>query len=419
MSEEKIRINGGKTLSGQVGIDGSKNSALVCIAASCLTTEEIILKNIPDISDVDIMIEILRLCGKQIERNGDTVAIRGAINKTGIPQELASKIRASYYCLGVFLALEGRAEIPLPGGDRIGDRPIDIHLDCLSDIGVQTHVSKGTIFARLEPAIHEDIVFLRYPSVGATSNLIIVASKIGRKTVIKNAAKEPEVVDLAHLLNKMGVKISGAGSDTINIVGCEKMSGGFCHEIIPDRIETGVILTSIAAAGGSGTIKNCIPEHNIALISTLKKSGAKISINRDNSLYIEGNAPYKPLNVTALPYPGIPTDLQPLICAFSLKCRGESVITDQVFPERFAYISELNKMGARIIHFGNTIRITGTDEIYGKYVEGTDIRSVTALICAGLIAENETLITGLYHLKRGYGNLCGKLNMLGADIKIY
>lgn len=418
MIDEKIYINGGNKLSGEISIDGSKNSALACIAAASLTEDEIRLKNVPDISDIDVLVSILRNAGKEIEWHENALCIKGPLQKTSISQELATKIRASIYCLGLFLATKGKAEIPLPGGDKIGDRPIDIHLEGLKDIGVQIECSRGMVSAELMSKISENIVFLRYPSVGATCNLLLVASRINERIIIKNAAKEPEIVDVANLLSKMGVKILGAGSDTITIVGCKNLTGNFCHEIIPDRIETGIILTTIAASGGRGIIKNAIPEHNLALICTLKKSGVKITVGNDNYLFVEGLANYNPINVTAMPYPGVPTDLQPLLSVFSQQCKGESIITDMVFPERFSYINELIKLGAKIIHFGNTIRITGVDELYGAHVEGNEIRGVTALVCAGLIAKNKTVVTGLYHLKRGYKDLCGKLNLLGADITV-
>ena len=389
------------------------------MVAAALTEEPITLKNIPRISDIDTMIRILSGAGKEIAFvNNNSLIIKGHINNCCLNQELATKIRASVYCLGLFLAKLKKAQIPLPGGDMIGDRPVDIHLDCMEDLGVEYTMELGIINAEHNYKPKENIIFLRYPSVGATCNLLILASTIEEKIVIKNVAKEPEIVDLANLLYAMGVFVSGAGSDTITIIGKKELKGNFSYEIMPDRIETGILITAVAVAGGCCSINNSIPAHNLALIRTYKKAGLEINEDGLDSIIVRSHPKYKSFSAIAMPYPGMPTDLQPLLAVFAQKCDGESIIKDTVFPERFAYGNELNKLGANIIHYGNTIKVVGAKELSGAYVEGHDIRAVSTLLCAGIMASNETVISGLYHLNRGYPDFCGMLQSLGADIDI-
>ncbi len=414
--EKKIYVRGGRTLSGETKVDGSKNSALACLVVAALSEEQITLDNVPRTSDIDIMIQILKNAGKEISFFNNSVVMKGSIKNVLLNQELASKIRASIYCLGLFLATNKKALIPLPGGDKIGNRPIDIHLDCMHDLGVEYEMKSGVVNAERNDKIKENVIFLRYPSVGATCNLLILSSMIEEKIVIKNAAKEPEIVDVANLLHSMGVMITGAGSDTITIIGKRKLLGNFSYEIMPDRIETGIIITAIAVAGGECRINNAIPEHNLALINTYKKAGLEIIEDVADSIFVRAKKTYKPINAIALPYPGMPTDLQPLLSVFAQRCEGESIIKDTVFPERFGYVNELNKLGAEITHYGNTIKVIGTKELSGAYLEGDDIRAVTTLLCAALIPQNDTVISGLYHLNRGYPDFCEILKNLGADI---
>lgn len=422
MHNEELHIYGGKALIGDVTISGSKNSALACIFGASLVNGPVVLHNIPQLSDIDVIIDILKNSGKQIERSGTTLKIDGSIKKVNMSQKLASKIRASIYALGLFLATVGKAEIPLPGGDKIGDRPVDIHLECLKELGVRYSMKKGIISAEMTENISHNEVFLRYPSVGATCNFMLVASTIPKKITLRNAAKEPEIIDLVNLLTKFGVSILGAGSDSITITGIDMKRTPVLpvhHEIIPDRIETGMMMVAIAITQGEGYIHHCVPAHNLALISILKKAGVIIESNDNDILFVKGAAHYQPVNVVAMPYPGFPTDLQPILTVFSQRCTGESVISDLVFPERFTYVSELRKMGARIIHNSNSIYVKGGNKLQGMHVEGNDIRSVVALICAALIAKGNTTVVGIEHLKRGHENLCDKLKALGAEIEMH
>ena len=417
--ESKIYVHGGKILSGEVTVDGSKNSALACLAAASLSEDAITLTNVPRTMDIDVMVQILQDAGKKVKfLDENTVTVHGCIQNTVLQSELASKIRASAYCLGLFLATNEKAQISLPGGDKIGDRPLDIHLECMEDLGVEYEIKSGAIHAERKESITEEVVFLSYPSVGATCNQLILASKINRKIILKNVSKEPEIVDLANLLSAMGVSISGAGSDSITIKGTEQLKGGIAYEIMPDRIESGIIMTAVAITGGACKINNCIPTHNLALIRTYKKSGVEVIQGGEDSLYIDGKSTYKPINAIAMPYPGMPTDLQPLLAVYAQRCEGESVIKDSVFPERFSYVNELRKMGANIVRRGNMIQIIGNKLLSGAPLKGSDIRATTALVCAGLIAKDDTIISGMYHINRAYPNLCGMLQKLGADIVV-
>lgn len=414
----QIAIHGGKKLRGTVEIDGSKNSALVCVIAACLADEGVtILKNVPNISDIYVLKEILSEMGVECICKGDSVVIKGTISKSKISKALANQIRASIYCLGAAITTVGEVEIPLPGGDKIGDRPIDIHLECLESMGATCSIKGGVVHAKADLPLKGTELFLRYPSVGATCNIMLAASKAIGKTIIRNAAKEPEVCDLAVLMNKMGVKIVGAGSDTIIVHGTEQPLKGAFHEIIPDRIETGTLLIAIAMTGGEGTIKRCIPEHNAALISVLKKSGVQITAD-GSEINIKSKDQLMPVHVTAMPYPGLATDLQPLLTSFATQCIGESLLSDNVFPQRFSYVTELCKLGADITQVANQIIVKGKDELNGTYIEGNDIRSVTTLICAGLASKDITYVKGIYHLNRGHSKLIGKLMNLNAYIEL-
>jgi len=418
--DKHFYVTGGKRLSGEVSIEGSKNSVLVCMAAACLAEEDsvITLTNVPDISDVKVMSDILRALGKQITYENGVMEIRGKLTYAEVPRSLCGAIRGSVYCLGLMIGSLGRAYLGLPGGDRIGDRPIDIHLDSLETMGMQYECQGGIVRAQAPEGLTGRNIFLRFPSVGATCNIILAAARANGKTTISNCAKEPEIVDLANLLSEMGVKIMGAGTDKISIVGKERISANIVHEVISDRIETGVFLTAVSITGGEAVIKNCVPYHNFPLLSVLERVGIQIE-SGDNEIWVKGADIIRPLRVTTMPFPGVATDLQPLLTVLALKGDGESTITDLVFPERFSYVYELKKMGAVVYHSGNTVRVIGGRHLNGSPVAGNDIRAVTALICAGLISDGVTEVEGMSHIERGYKDFIPKLNALGASQDIY
>lgn len=416
---ERIRVVGGRRLEGEVSASGSKNSALICMVAACLCDDEtpITIKNVPEISDVTVMIDILSSLGKKIEREKNSITMSGRITNYDVPVAESSSIRASIYCVGMLLGIRGRAISGMPGGDKIGARPIDIHLQAFEKMGAECTIKNGKVYAEAPKGMHGADIFLRFPSVGATCNAILAAVRAKGKTVIENAAKEPEIVDVCNLLLKMNVSVFGAGTDRIVIVGKGDIHGGFEHEIISDRIEVGVLSIAASITRGNILIKNAIIQHNRPLISTL--SGMDIVCREeDEGLRVISHGLISSFSVTMMPFPGLATDLQPLFTILATQATGESVIVDNVFPERFQYIYELVRMGASIEHFGNSIRVKGQQPLTGLPIEGTDIRAVTALVCGGLVANGTTLVEGVKHLERGYVGLEKKLQALGADIEI-
>lgn len=419
-NDKHFYVTGGKRLGGQVCIEGSKNSVLVCMAAACLAEKDsvIALKNVPDISDVKVMSDILRALGKKVTYEDGVMEIRGELQYAELPRNLHGAIRGSIYCLGLMIGMLGKAYLGLPGGDRIGDRPIDIHLDSLETMGMKYEVKGGIVRAEAPDGLTGRNIFLRFPSVGATCNIILAAAKANGRTTISNCAKEPEIVDLANLISEMGVKIVGAGTDKISIVGKESIHANICHEVISDRIETGVFLTAVSITGGEAVIKNCVPYHNFPLLSVLERVGIEVQAG-DNEIWVRGKESIRPMRVTTMPFPGVATDLQPLLTVLALKGEGESTITDLVFPERFSYVYELKRMGADVIHSGNTVRVIGGRTLSGLPVAGNDIRAVTALICAGLISDGVTEVEGMSHIERGYKDFIPKLNSLGANVDVY
>ncbi len=414
---QRLTIEGGVPLHGTAETDSSKNATLPLLAATLLTSDLVTLHRVPQITDIAVMGQILKGVGAVCHNEGTTVKVKGRATTGIVPKELSSQIRASIVLLGALITTLGEVELPLPGGDKIGERPVDIHLEALGELGVESYIKGGVIYAKTkELPLTGANIFLRFPSVLATANLIIAASLAKGQTVIYNAACEPEIVDVAIMLNQMGAKIFGAGTNTIKINGVESLSGAV-HEPIPDRIEAGTLLTALAITGGSGVIKRCIPEHNIALISLLKKIGVQLVIGNDNSIEVKQSVLSNGIHVMAMPYPGLATDLQPLVTSLATQCRGESIISDIVHPDRFAHLTDLIKMGANLIRSGNQVRVYGGEELAGTQVEGTDIRSVTALICAGLAAKGASYVSGLEHLHRGHANLIKKLGALHARIE--
>ena len=416
-SEQKLHIRGGRQLNGEILVDGAKNSALICLVAACLVNDgsEVRLYNIPRVTDVDVMIEILRGIGKTVKIKEEYIGISGCITDCEVPIKLAKQIRGSIYLVGLLLGIVGKVKCGLPGGDKIGPRPIDMHLSAFEMLGAKVQVVDGCVEGEVIKELTGRHIYLKYPSVGTVCNIMLIAANANGKTIIDNAAKEPEIVDMANLMIKMGIKVVGAGTDRIVIEGKCDIRGNIEHEIIPDRIETGVLLASAAMTGGEILVKNAVARHNFPLLAILEECGANIECNEDG-IYLQSSGILKPVNVNIMPFPGVATDLQPIITTLATKCIGESVVIDYVFPERFQYIYELNSMGAEIERYSNILKIRGGKKLYGTEVKGNDIRSATALVCAGLIAEGETIVSGVEHLLRGYVNLEKKLMSLGADI---
>lgn len=417
LSTDCIYIKGGNRLKGTVKPDGAKNSSLYALIASTYIHEGwMTFDNIPLITDVKNTLYLLQELGMDYIIKDKTIRIIGKVSNNLISYEYASKIRSSIALLGPLLSQFGKAKLPLPGGDKIGNRPIDIHIDVVEQFGGYVRVIDNIIFAELDvDNLKGQDIYLRYPSVGATINAIFIAVLVNGSTEILNAAKEPEIVDLISLLSKMGAKIHGGGTDKITIKGVKKLHATN-YTIMPDRLEVGALLTAFAISGGRGTITNCIPEHNLPLIHMLKSVGNKISYY-DDIIKIQSEKALKPINIETQPYPGLATDLQAICSAYALTCPGTSYIKDNVFEERFDHITQLIKLGANVERNGSRIKIKYSKLVEG-IIEGHDIRSVVSLILATLNTKGETTLYGLKHLERGHINLISKLVKLGADIRI-
>ncbi|GIW22112.1 MAG: UDP-N-acetylglucosamine 1-carboxyvinyltransferase [Candidatus Sericytochromatia bacterium] len=415
---EKLIIKGGNPLKGEVNISGAKNSALVVLAASILSKDDVVIKNVPDLTDVNTIIELLNYFGSKIERKskGEFVINSRFINKNTAPYELVSKMRASFFTLGALLARFGEAQIPLPGGCAIGSRPVDIHLKGLKALGAEVSIEHGMTIVKANKLIGNKI-YLDFPSVGATENIIMAACLAEGTTIIENCAKEPEVVDLANFLNSMGAKIHGAGSATITIDGVKKLHSTE-HNVIPDRIEAGTFMLAAGATKGKIVVHNALEKHLESLISKMIEAGVKINIIDDKTIEVDAtNTIIKPVDVRTLPYPGFFTDLQSQMVAFLSLAKGTSIVYETVFENRFMYVDELNRMGADIKTESNLAIIKGVPSLSGAPVKATDLRAAAALAIAGFSAEGETTITELQYLDRGYENFEEKCKKLGADIK--
>jgi UDP-N-acetylglucosamine 1-carboxyvinyltransferase len=414
-----LKVNGGKSLRGEVEISGSKNSVLALIPAMCLGDGEGVLTHVSEISDIEAMKGILEEIGIQMVCENNSVIINGTLVHSELSKQYVSKIRASNLFLGVLLARFGKATVPLPGGDKIGNRPIDIHLYVFNKFGIHTEIIDGYVqcVATQFPYKGQKI-FLRFPSVGATENAMLVASAADSETVIYNAAMEPEIVDMAILLNSMGAKITGAGTPVIKIKPSVEKMKRTVHEVIPDRLEVGTFLFMIAATKGSGIIKNVIPEHVMSVITILSDSGAVIKVEESEIFIDATNCELNSINVDALPYPGFPTDLQPFATVYAANCIGKSSIKDTIFAMRFNHLFEISRMGLVYESMHSQVIIDGNQKLTGKTMTGTDIRMCATLVMAALIAEGESKIYGLEHILRGYDNFCIKLLDLGADIAL-
>ena len=411
----KFIITGREQLKGEVSISGSKNAALPLMAAALLAEGESVLENVPGLWDIRTMCFVLRTLGAKVE--GEENVLRITPPETlhyEAPYELVKTMRASVLVLGPLITRLKKARVSLPGGCAIGVRPINLHLKGLEKLGASIKIKEGYIEAETSE-LKGARIYLDGPSVGATENLMMAAALANGTTYIENAAKEPEIVDLANFLNKMGAKIKNAGSDVIEVSGVKRLKGTN-YTIIPDRIEAGTFMIGTAIAGGEVTLRNAIPSHLEAIITKLQEMGVEIS-SEDESIYIKGNKELRGVEVETMSYPGFPTDLQPQMMSLATICKGTSVITETIFENRFMHLGELQRMGADIEVKGNTAFIRGVPSLNGASVMASDIRAGAALVIAGLVATSETRISRVYHIDRGYEEIEKKLQMLGAKIK--
>lgn len=408
-------IEGGNKLSGKVKASGSKNSALPIIAATILNPEPVTLYNIPNIEDTKITLEILKILGCKVVRNNDKITICSKnMNKTSIPKDLMHKLRSTVVLAGAIIGRFKEATFSYPGGCNIGARPIDLHLESFKKLGITIDENDGEIHCTCKDIIGKRIK-LKFPSVGATENIILSSVYAKGATHITGAAKEPEIKDLAKCLNSMGAKVYGAGTSEITIFGVKKLHKA-SYKIMSDRIETGTILCAVAGACGNVTVENTNPENLLTVLYSLKELGCNVSINRDK-IHLKSPKKIKPISINTEPYPGFPTDMQPIIGAVLIKSQGKSILTENLFENRFKYTEELVRMGADIIQKDKSIEITGVDKLYGKNVMSKDLRGGAALVIAGLMAEGKTRVENIEYILRGYENIDEKLKALGANIK--
>ena len=407
---------GGRPLEGTVRISGAKNASLPALCAALLTDAPVRLRNVPEVRDIRTMGRVLAALGAEVEfRVGGEVEVRArTLTSPEAPYELVKTMRASVLVLGPLLAREGRARVSLPGGCAIGARPIDLHLLALEKLGATIRVEHGYVEARAErlrgAEIHFDTV-----TVTGTENLLMAASRAEGVTVLRNAAREPEVRDLADLLNAMGAKIEGAGTPTIRIEGARAL-GGADHRVIPDRVETGTYLAACAIAGGEIEVRDCHPPHLEAVIEKLRETGLRIEEGPDN-LRVRSPRTLQAAGVTTLPHPGFPTDMQAQYMALMTQAAGVSTITESIFENRYMHVAELQRMGAHVRVEGRTALVTGPTPLSGAQVMATDLRASACLVLAGLGARGETIVDRVYHLDRGYYRIDEKLRGLGADIE--
>jgi len=415
MDSTKIIIRGGKRLTGKVKISGAKNAALPILAATILIPEAITLRNLPSLLDIQTMFEVLRILGADFEvRKGEAVINTANLNKYEAPYEQVSKMRASALVMGGLLARFGKASVPLPGGCNIGLRPINLHLDGLSKLGAHIVVEQGYVKLSAKRLKGTEI-YLDFPSVGATENLIMAACLATGETIIDNVAKEPEIVELANFLNKAGAKICGAGSDTIKITGVKELKGT-THQIIPDRIETGTYVIAAAITKGDIIFEGAEFDHLHTVVTKLEEAGV-IFEKKQEGMRVHVKKDLSPVNIRTAPYPGFPTDLQAQYMALMSVTEGISVIMESVFENRFMHVGELCRMGADIKVGDHTAIVRGVKALSGAQVNSTDLRASAALILAGLVAKGETQVSGIAHLDRGYEYMEEKLSKLGAQIK--
>lgn len=413
---DRFVVQGGVPLKGSVTISGAKNAAVAIVPAALLAEDICVIENLPNISDISIMIRMAREMGAKIRlinRNTIEIDSRGIFTQT-VPFEMARKMRASYYFIGALLGRFGLAKVPLPGGCDFGDRPINLHVMGFEALGAKVRIEGSMIEASADRLIGSS-VFFDTISVGATMNVMIAAARAKGLTVIENAAKEPHIVDLANFLNSMGADVRGAGTDVIKIHGVEKMHGTH-YSIIPDQIEAGTYMTAAVATGGNVLIKNVIPKHLESIAAKLVAAGAEIE-EYDDAVRIWRTSPILKTNIKTMPHPGFPTDMQPQITTMLALAQGTSIITESVWDHRFRYVSELRKMGANIQVDGKVAVVEGIESFRPAIVRATDLRAGAAMVIAALCTKGVTEIEDVQYIERGYENVIEKLQQLGADIR--
>lgn len=423
---DRIKIVGGKTLSGTIPISGAKNAALPLMIASLLTDDRLTLKNVPNLADVNLLARILRNHGVDLAVDGKRagpIAYLGEtfhltardIVDTSAPYEMVSRMRASFWVLGPLLARMHRARVSLPGGCAIGTRPVDMHLVGLKALGAQLDIDGGYVLAKAPKGLIGNRITFPKVSVGATHNVLMAAALAKGETLIENAAREPEIGDVAECLTKMGVEIEGIGTSTLRIQGKPRLEGAV-HSVLPDRIETGTFAFAVAAAGGDVLLEGARPEHLQAALDALSRTGATVETVAGGIRVARTGVDIGPVTVETQPFPGFPTDLQAQIMALVTRASGTSIIRETIFENRFMHVQELVRLGADIQLHGDTATITGVTELRGAPVMATDLRASVSLVIAGLMAEGETVINRVYHLDRGFERLEEKLSSCGADV---
>jgi UDP-N-acetylglucosamine 1-carboxyvinyltransferase len=418
VAQPRLEISGGRRLEGSVRVSGAKNSALVLMAACLLTKDNLRLRNVPPLTDIAAMGEILAALGVRVVRSGDAIDLDGEhITQAAPPYELVNSLRASFFCIGPLLARMGMAQVPLPGGCQIGSRPVVEHVKGLKALGAQVTIEHGVVTA-VVPGRQQRLtgghIHLDCPSVGATETLMMAAALADGETTIENAAQEPEVVDLADLLIAMGARIRGAGTPTITIDGVPTLHGAD-YAVIPDRIEAGTFLLAAAITRSTLRVSPVIPEHLGAVLTKLEESGCRLTPDGEGMILSAGRI--RALDLTTQPFPGFPTDLQAPFMSLLATAEGTSFIVENIFENRLQHVAELQRMGASIRMNGNTACVEGVARLSGAPVHGTDLRASAAMVLAGLAADGVTTVRGLEYLDRGYADLEGKLNAVGASIR--
>lgn len=414
----KILVNNNGPLHGEVEVSGAKNAVLPLLAATLLTEDQCIIESVPDLADVAVMKKMLHNYGAEVddsEQGNVKVTAKEIVTVEGDPQ-LVQEMRASTVAMGPLLARCGKVVMPMPGGCTIGKRPIDLHLKGFKALGatIEEDEDKVTITAGPDGLIG-DAIYLDFPSVGATENILMAAVLAKGTTIIENAAKEPEIIDLANLLNKMGAKIKSAGTDMIRIEGVQRLSGAM-HEVIPDRIEAGTFMLAAAITRGDVLVKNALPGHVRPIIAKLKECGVKVDVV-DEGIYVDAReGELVATDIKTLPYPGFPTDIQSPFMAFLTTVNGKSIVKETVFENRFMHVVELNRMGADISTESREADIPGGRKLHGAKVRATDLRAGAAMVLAGLVATGTTEVSEIYHIERGYENFVSKFKGIGADI---
>ena len=414
---EQYVIKGGNPLVGEVEIGGAKNSALAILSAAVMTDETVYIDNLPDVRDINVLLEAIQKIGAVVERiDRHSVKINGStIGDISVDYEFIKKIRASYYLLGALLGKYKKAEVPLPGGCNIGSRPIDLHLKGFRALGARVDIRGGSICANAENGLVGKHIYLDMVSVGATINIMMAACMASGYTILENAAREPHVVDIANFLNSMGANIKGAGTDVIRIRGVEKLHATH-YSIVPDMIEAGTYMMAAAATKGDVLIKNVIPKHLEATTAKLLEMGCEVQ-EFDDAIRVIANKRLRRTHIKTLPYPGYPTDMQPQIAVVLALASGTSVVTESIFENRFKYVDELARMGSCIKVEGNTAIIDGVEGFTGARVSAPDLRAGAALVIAGLAAEGITVVDDIVYIQRGYEDFEVKLAGLGAEIE--